>query len=299
MFGSLDWSPWTDLSFNLGGNLEYNSYSGGLFSPRLAMNYRVDPHSSLRLSAGQAYRRPSMLEAYANESLIFNGQVIATGLRSLSQVVPERVRHVDAAYLIQLPELKLDLDVRLFLEKYDRFVDNETCYFSGTGAIFQPCPFPPPVSFPPVGSSVDYITNQGSVSTRGVEGRFDWRQSWGRVLGSVSLVKLFDVDEVTDVDVIKSAPEAAGSLLFIKYLPERWRFSLGYYYQGSMQRLGDGDKLTPRNLWNAKLSKSFGLPGSDNEFSITALSMSGDYPEFNEAKFRQESMIFATVRLGF
>jgi iron complex outermembrane receptor protein len=299
IFGNLDWSPWTDLSFNLGGNLEYNSYSGELFSPRLAMNYKIDPHSSVRLSTGQAYRRPSMLEAYANESLIFNGQVIDTGLRSLSQVVPERVRHVDAAYLIQIPELKLDVDVRVFLEKYDRFVDDETCYFTGSGAIFQPCPFPPPSSFPPVGSSVDYLLNQGSVSTRGVEGRFDWRQSWGRVLGSLSLVNIFNVDNVTDVDAIKSAPEAAGNVLLIKYLPERWRFSLGYYYQGSMKWLNDGDLVKPRNLWNAKLSKSFGAPGSESEFAITALSMSGDYPDFNEAKFRQESMVFASVRLGF
>jgi len=27
--------------------------------------------------------------------------------------------------------------------------------------------------------------------------------------------------------------------------------------------------------------------------------MSGDYPDFNEAKFRQESMVFASIRLGF
>jgi len=84
IFGNLDWSPQTDLSFNLGGNLEYNSYSGELFSPRLAMNYKIDPNSTVRLSTGQAYRRPSILEAYANESLIFNGQVIDTGLRSLT-----------------------------------------------------------------------------------------------------------------------------------------------------------------------------------------------------------------------
>ena len=299
VFGSVDWSPLSDLSFNLGGNLEYNSYSGDLFSPRLAMNYKIDPHSVLRVSTGQAYRHPSMLEAYANESLIFNDKVISTGIRSLAQVVPERVRHVDAAYLIQMPELKLDMDVRVFLEKYDRFVDNETCYFTGSGAVFQPCPFPPPISFPPVGSSVDYLVNQGGVSTRGVEGRFDWRQSWGRVLGSLSLVNIFDVENFTDIDAIKSAPEAAGSLLLIKYLPERWRFSLGYYYQGSMQWLNDGDKLKPRNLWNAKLSKGFGSPGSDNEFAITALSMSGDYPDFNEVKFKQESLLFATIRLGF
>jgi iron complex outermembrane receptor protein len=66
-----------------------------------------------------------------------------------------------------------------------------------------------------------------------------------------------------------------------------------------MKWLNDGDWVKSRNLWNAKLSKSFGAPGSESEFAITALSMSGDYPDFNEAKFRQESLIFASVRLGF
>ncbi len=299
LFGDLDWSPWANVSFNLGGNLEYSSYTGTLFSPRLAMNYRVDEQSALRMSAGQAYRRPSIFEAQANESLIADGKVLRTGIRSLGHVDAERVRHIDASYLLQIAEWKLDLDVRAFIEKYDQFIDNERCYFPTANNPGLACPFPPPVTFPPPGSSVDFLINQGQVSMKGIEGRFDWRQPWGRVLGSLTLVNIFDIQDFKEPDLIKSAPEAQGYVMLIKYLPDRWRFSLSYYYQGSMMWLNDGDYLKPRNLWNAKLSRTFGKPGAEGEFAITAMSLAGDYPEFNQAIFRQESMLFATLRLGF
>ena len=57
VFGSLTWNPLDPLKVDLGGTLEHHDYSGRLFSP----DWREPPDrdSSLRVSAGTAYRAPA------------------------------------------------------------------------------------------------------------------------------------------------------------------------------------------------------------------------------------------------
>lgn len=43
----------------------------------------------------------------------------------------------------------------------------------------------------------------------------------------------------------------------------------------------------------------FGPPGSDNEVSLTALSLKGRYADFHADKFRREPDLYLGVRIGW
>ena len=47
------------------------------------------------------------------------------------------------------------------------------------------------------------------------------------------------------------------------------------------------------------IARRFGPPGSDNEVSLTALSLKGRYADFHEDKFRHEPDLYLGVRIGW
>ena len=293
---SLDWKPLEALNINLGGALEHHGYSGQLFSPRVALNYALNEYSSLRISASTAYRAPSMMESYAFHSLVYQEQVIATGYRSAYPMLPERIRQVELGYVASLPSYRLQLDARIYYEKYDRYIDDVTCIYE----LGDPraCDFAAPANYAPISTPDTWVfVNQGGINTRGAELSLDWRPGWGRILLSQSFENIRVGDGPIDKDTKRSAPTAMTSLLLIKPLGDRWRLSAGFYHQNSMMWLNDGDRVPSRALFNLKLTHKFGRPGSHNEFSITALSMNGDYPEFR-GNTRHEPRLFATLKVG-
>ena len=48
-----------------------------------------------------------------------------------------------------------------------------------------------------------------------------------------------------------------------------------------------------------RFARRFGPPGSDNEVSLTALSLKGRYADFHEDKFRHEPDLYLGVRIGW
>ena len=51
--------------------------------------------------------------------------------------------------------------------------------------------------------------------------------------------------------------------------------------------------------FDLRVARRFGPPGSDNEVSLTALSLKGRYADFHEDKFRHEPDLYLGVRIGW
>ncbi|MBN8442469.1 MAG: TonB-dependent receptor [Thauera sp.] len=314
-FGSVTWQPLDWLKINAGGTLEQHDYSGELFSPRLALNLALTPESSLRLAGGVAYRAPSFVESYAEQVYREDGQIRALGLRASRSLQPERVRYVDLGYVAAFREIGLQIDARVFRERYERYLDNQRCWNPviapdgsetvPTGRIRTPaCPTAPPPGYVPFDQALQQASfeflNSGAFVMDGAEFSIDWRRpGWGRVVLSQAFIEIDAGKGVSDPDFEMSAPQAMTSLLLIKDLPARWRASLGFYHNEAMYWLNGGDRVPGRDRVDLKLARRFGPERSDNEFAITAQSVGGRYAEFHEGKFRAEPQLFASLRLSW
>lgn len=295
IFGSLTWNPLEPLKIDLGGTLEHHDYSGRLFSPRLAMNYALDADSALRLSTGTAYRAPSLMESRAFQTDREGDTIRRIGFRVFEPLQSERMRFVDLGYVAQLRPLGLNLDARIFREHYRRFIDDKSC-------IFGECPGTEPAAYVPIdpGKKSFYFLNASDFRMTGAEFTLDWRKpGWGRAVLSQAFIRIDHGEPYSDRDIPNSAPHSTTSLLLIKDLPGRWQASLGYYHNGLYYWMNGGDIVPRIDRFDLRIARRFGPPGSDNEVSLTALSLKGRYADFHEDKFRHEPDLYLGVRIGW
>lgn len=281
-FGNLDWQATDALRINLGGTLEEHDYSGRLFSPRIAANYSLSSGSALRFSAGKVYRAPSLMETNAYQTYRDGETVRRITFWATGRLQTERMSFVDLGYIKHVPTLGLSIDARLFREYHERFYDQESFVPEGlTKKAFR-------------------FLNGSDFRLSGADLSVDWRVvGWGRVILSQSFVQIDKGEPYSDPDIPKSAPHSTTSVLLIKDLPEHWRVSMGYYHNGAYMWMNGGDDIPRLDRFDLKLAKRFGAPGSENEFSITALSATGKYPDFHNGKYRHQPFLFATLRLGW
>jgi iron complex outermembrane receptor protein len=295
VFGSLTWNPLDPLKIDLGGTLEHHDYSGRLFSPRLAFNYALDEDSALRLSTGTAYRAPSLMESRAFQTDREGDTIRRIGFRVFDPLQSERMRFVDLGYVAQLRSFGLGFDARVFREYYRRFIDDKSC-------VFGECPRPEPADYVPIdpGKKSFYFLNVDDFRMTGAEFTLDWRKpGWGRAVLSQAFIRIDHGEPYSDRDIPNSAPHATTSLLLIKDFPGRWQASLGYYHNGLYYWMNGGDIVPRTDRFDLRVARRFGPPGSDNEVSLTALSLKGRYADFHEDKFRHEPDLYLGVRIGW
>ncbi|MCK6407800.1 TonB-dependent receptor [Thauera sp.] len=295
VFGSVSWKPLDALTVGLGGTLEYHDYSGQLFSPRLALNHALGADAALRFSTGTAYRAPSLMESRAFQTDRQDGVIRRIHYRVFDPLESERMRFVDLGYVAQLRSLGVMLDARLFREHYRRFIDDKSCWA-------HTCPRPEPADYLPIdpGKKSFYFFNANDFRMTGAEFTLDWRrEGWGRAVLSQAFIRIDGGEPYSDRDIPESAPDSMTSLLLIKELPGRWQASLGYYHNARYYWMNGGDIVPSSDRVDLRLARRFGAPGSDNEFSISALSVKGRYVDFHEGKFRHEPQLFATLRIGW
>ncbi|MCZ4306103.1 TonB-dependent receptor [Zoogloeaceae bacterium G21618-S1] len=308
-FGNLTWQATDAMALNLGGTYEHHDYSGKLFSPRVAINYALTPTAGLRVSAGKAYRAPSLIEAHGLETLREDGSIVNIGYNAAQPVDPEEMRFFEIG-LVARPMKGLSVDVRVFREAYSGYLDSQSCRLP-TAAV--PVPSKERCSdvgvFPPADwSAANALTyqsaktkrflNLGNFVAKGGEYTVDWRRKgWGRVVFSQAYITLNASDDLVDRDIELSAPQVTTSLLFMKDLPERWRASLGYYHNDDMYWLNQGDRVPNRDRIDLRLAKRFGPPGAENEFALVMQNLGEIATEFHEGRYRHEPLIYASLRL--
>jgi len=126
-FGNVEWRFTPNWLIHVGGMLEKHYNTDTLFSPRLALNHRLAPGHALRLSATRAWRAPTIFESNAREMVTWSGGVADVDTYAYRALEPERLDAVEFGYLGQWPALGLSLDARLFSNRYEDFIDTQSC----------------------------------------------------------------------------------------------------------------------------------------------------------------------------
>lgn len=221
VFGNLDWAFAPRWRLNLGAMLEDHYNTDTLFSPRLALNFKLAPAHALRFSIGRGYRAPTVREASSREVNVYEGGIADVGEWSYRDLDPEQVRFTEIGYIGRFAGLGLRVDARLFQDDYSHYIDNQSCILDPEASEFRPdgvrrgvhCDFAPPAGYgrplgfagnswgapdlpngtlPRFGSFKSfYYFNSGDITVRGGDLTLDWRHArLGRFLLSHAITQI-------------------------------------------------------------------------------------------------------------
>lgn len=118
VFGTAEWRFLPDWILNAGALAEHSDIGGTAFSPRLMLNWHVAPGHTLRAGVSHAFRPPSAYEKYAAVQYRDINGANPTGYYTLNRgtLGSEKLRTEELGYYANLPQLRLEADVRLFRE---------------------------------------------------------------------------------------------------------------------------------------------------------------------------------------
>jgi len=232
------------------------------FSPRLTLNYKPSRQQSFRLEYNRAYRAPTFYELLAqNYYLDPDEDVVYQTLRA-QNLQPEQVMSRALGWLLQLPKQGLQVDARLFCDRYENLID--VAFVSdgdGNDFIYQ------------------FVNRPETVTLRGVEFQIEWRPDPStRIFLTPAWARIHSHDS----NIEDSAPPFSFSLLLDRKIDVRWRASAGYYHSGAMTWLGGGSRVPASDRLDARLAYQTRVNGRALEFWLTGQSLLGGQTEFKQ-----------------
>jgi len=336
IFGNLDWTPTPAWLLHAGGMIEKHYNTDLLFSPRLALNYRLTPGQSLRFSVGRGYRAPTIFEASARELVTWSGGVAEVNHYAYRDLEPEKIDYAEVGYIAHLQNIGLRFDTRVFLNKYNNIIDEQSCildpetqnssFYYGVACGFSaPAGYERPLGYS--GKSLDpvanpglpqryghykafYFFNAGNIRVHGADFAIDWKHAdWGRFRVSHAITHISatgvgadtaanNPNAVTkDLDVEMSAPQHATSLLWSNKFPYGLNLSLGGYWVGKLIWPNDGDIQPAYRRFDVRLGKNLKLFGRNDELSLTLQNFNAEHDEFHS--YLIERRAFLTYRVDY
>lgn len=319
VFGNLDWEMAPKWRLHAGGMVEKHYNTGLLASPRLALNYRLTPAQSLRLSLGRAYRAPTVFESSAREMVTWSGGIAEVAHYAYQDLEPEKLDFVEFGYIGHLQPQGLRIDARVYLNKYGNYIDDASCYLDPlwvAAGLTPACGFPVPAGYDRpqgyYGNQYDpanplsppsfghpkayYFYNSGNIRVHGGDLSLDWASpAWGRFRLGHSITRISAVNADRDTEL--SAPRHSTSLLWSRRFPDGLRLSLGGYWVGAMKWPNEGDVQPAYRRFDAVLGKTLDLLGKGDELSLTLQNFNSEHTEFDD--YLVERRAFLTYRVNF
>ncbi len=287
-FAHNEWQVREDLTLN-GGLMVEDTHVGVLSSPRVGINYQWRPQQTLRLAWARGQRAPSLLEA--NEATVSRvGDITYDILRTADPALgEENLESFEAAWLLQLEDPALSLDVRIFNETVTDVIDEVVERSPPELALFGD-------------TSLKRIENSGRWEFTGGEFQLNYRPS------PATLIRLhytnIDMDSRTVVirePVLafqakddRMARHSGGLLLSQRFL-SHWQGSVMMYHQSGL-RWEDGNTVDAFTRVDAQLAFRFRMGESRGRVALVAQNLGSDYPEFN-INNRFETRLYLTAQL--
>ena len=138
VFGNLDWTASPKWLLHAGGMVEKHYNTDLLFSPRLAFNFRITPSQSLRFSVGRGYRAPTIFEAKAREMVTWSGGIAEIDHYADRKLEPEKLDYAELGYIGHLQPYGMRIDARVYLNKYNNFIDEQSCVLDAETRAAKP-----------------------------------------------------------------------------------------------------------------------------------------------------------------
>ncbi len=276
LFANVEWRPAQDLVLNAGAMAERSSTSGNTLAPRLMLNWHVADGQTLRVGSSKAYRPPSTYEQFADVRYVWNGHLLQVATLASGNVRAESVLARELGYLGVFPELRLNLDVRVFHELIGDFLRQ----LNAT-------------------RPKDYANTEG-FSIRGLEYQAKW-EAWRGAQFMVSQAfitnSMADRGPDSDSGTTLAAPRLANSLTYFQKLPGDLEFSLMHQDSGTqvLQGAGRTDQVAMTRT-DLRLAAPLHWGRQRGELALVVQNLGAPYHDFAPA-FGFGRRTFVTLRI--
>ena len=270
LFGHVEWRIGQEWLLNVGTFWEDYDLVGAKTSPRIALNWQPLPNHTIRFGVSKGYRNPVVFESRANMNatlLDANGGVIAVLGPiniTLGPIAPEQLISREISYLGSWPDRGIALDLRVFHENIDDFIN-----------------FPGGVA-----------TNLGSITHRGAEAQFKWQpQPGSQVIANYAYLKIDTQNNENDY-----SPSHIAGVHFMHAFPNHIDLTLSHYWTSRFRPLGEG-ALPSTRRWDARIAKRFNMGSSRGQIALGVQNLGGDYQEFkNEPENRFDTRTYLQLK---
>lgn len=135
MFFNGEWRITSRLITNIGAMYENEDANEDAVSPRIALNWLLTPQQSIRFVYSEAVRSPDMLEQEPDHSIVVTNTTsnylgVSEGTYFLHQKIDnrglnhERISSTEIGYYGLIPELNLELDIKLYQDHLTQLISN-------------------------------------------------------------------------------------------------------------------------------------------------------------------------------
>ena len=276
-FTNIEWHPLERIMFNISGMYEWERENDNNFSPRIAINYRINSNETLRMAYSEATRTPDMFEKDADWSYTVRnlspqllGQDSAkyyVSAQAPGRLKNEQARSREVGYYGFFPTVGLAIDIKLFNDHYSQLIsDNLTL----------------------VGFDAD---NFGELKQYGAEIEIDYKPS------NDILVRLvyshIDNSLITDTSEDNLTAENAASLLTNYRFNNHWSAGIAIYYANQIN-----DYKFSRTDYRVSYTHQIG--DVLGELSLLVQHRNDDDPElYDNNLYDSNSQAFLSATLGF
>jgi iron complex outermembrane receptor protein len=273
LFGNLEWHLTPALVANVGAMQEHTDITGSKLSPRLALNYHVTEHQTVRAVVSRATRTPILFEEQANLKFEAGPLTDQLGLSTVN-LDSERIDAHELGYLFYWPARGTSLDVKIFHDLLRGIIRSEKiCTDSLADCLLKNG------SVDNVDGNYNHFRNADHVTVHGLEFQIDQHLGAAtRIVAGYAHTRITGRD--SDPALLQSAPVDSYHVLLIGQLPRDTTVSLAYYQFGDMQYLDFGNHTAAQHRLDLRLAHVFRLDDNRISLALTVQNLLGSYQDF-------------------
>ena len=283
LFFNTEWRPAPDWIVNAGAAWEHNDITGTDLSPRLTLGYHLAPGHTLRVGTSRALRTPTLLEELGNFNVTINtalGPLTVPRFLGNSSLLPETITTRELAYLFDAPSNGFSADVRLFQDRIRNVIYPDRVIAPFEFFIFR---------------------NAADVTNKGVQAQARWRTGSTQFNFSHAYTKT-QIDSALNAaaaeDLRNATPRHTSSALVSHRFGRAVETSVGYYYVGAAEPIGDSDLLPAYRRWDVRLAYDFRLGAQRGQAALVVQNLFKSYNEYrNDNLFKSRAL--ATLNMEF
>lgn len=278
LFGNAEWRLNRNWLLNAGGMLEHSNIDGHSFSPRLMLNWHFAEGQTLRYGVSQAFRPPSAFEKFSNVRYYLGDVLLDSTKVARGGVKPEKILAREIGYLGYFPELRLNLDVRIFDEEVRGFINKINYNLPGSGVLDS--------------NAIDYV-NSENFNIRGIEYQLKW-QPWRG--GQLVLGQSFASSDQFISGNYPKLPFASTSLMVTQKLPGGMDLSVMYQQVDPTHFAGVDLPAPAMSRTDLRLAMPLRLGAKRGEVSLVVQNLGPSYQDYlPETYFRRQA--YLTLKL--
>lgn len=284
LFGNFEWHIRPSFVTNMGAMLENNDITGSTIAPRLAANYHLTEHQTLRGVFATATRSPTLWEDQGNFKFTFDspfGPLTDQQFLTNDSLHPERIFSREIGYLFNWPERGTSFDIKIYHDKLRDLIKSDKVCSEVESQQAQVTHIAPAcdVAMDNVDYNYQFFHNVSRATIKGLEFQLDQRIGAGtRIIAGYAYTRI--TDKGSKRGAVPSTPTNNLHLMLIQKLPADLLGSLIYYQLGNMEYMGSGNHTDVQKRLDMRLARNFKFASDKFQVALVVQNMMHSYQDF-------------------